>query len=229
MKSKLPLILINLSLISSPLGANAAKIYTCTINGETVYTTKPSKSCHSTDLPPIGNYSSERYIPPQTPEPAPSPSNGGQAVKYKAPVKTVSKPAKSNTPPQQAPVNNSRRSILEAELSNERKALTEAQKMLSQARLAKGGNINHQKNQRIAKQCFGQTAKYPSTAKRIGTYVRPCFQIDRSKDLTEEMMKKQENFWDKLGDLLFAPVDIMFWIKKSMGGISCVPAACISY
>ncbi|ANJ47756.1 hypothetical protein EEG83_01010 [Neisseria gonorrhoeae] len=28
------------------------------------------------------------------------------------------------------------------------------------------------------------------------------------------MMKKQENFWDKLGDLLFAPVDIMFWIKK---------------
>lgn len=145
MKSKLPLILINLSLISSPLGANAAKIYTCTINGETVYTTKPSKSCHSTDLPPIGNYSSERYIPPQTPEPAPSPSNGGQAVKYKAPVKTVSKPAKSNTPPQQAPVNNSRRSILEAELSNERKALTEAQKMLSQARLAKGGNINHQK------------------------------------------------------------------------------------
>lgn len=45
-------------------------------------------------------------------------------------------------------------------------------------------------------------------------YVRPCFQIDRSKDLTEEMMKKQENFWDKLGDLLFAPVDIMFWIKK---------------
>ncbi|EMT5232005.1 TPA: hypothetical protein ACE8IR_001972, partial [Neisseria gonorrhoeae] len=99
MKSKLPLILINLSLISSPLGANAAKIYTCTINGETVYTTKPSKSCHSTDLPPIGNYSSERYIPPQTPEPAPSPSNGGQAVKYKAPVKTVSKPAKSNTPP----------------------------------------------------------------------------------------------------------------------------------
>ncbi|ENS7119022.1 hypothetical protein GKX75_001997, partial [Neisseria gonorrhoeae] len=66
MKSKLPLILINLSLISSPLGANAAKIYTCTINGETVYTTKPSKSCHSTDLPPIGNYSSERYIPPQT-------------------------------------------------------------------------------------------------------------------------------------------------------------------
>lgn len=145
MKSKLPLILINLSLISSPLGANAAKIYTCTINGETVYTTKPSKSCHSTDLPPIGNYSSERYIPPQTPEPAPSPSNGGQAVKYKAPVKTVPKPAKSNTPPQQAPVNNSRRSILEAELSNERKALTEAQKMLSQARLAKGGNINHQK------------------------------------------------------------------------------------
>ncbi|HGO9109453.1 TPA: hypothetical protein ACLBGZ_000144 [Neisseria meningitidis] len=145
MKSKLPLILINFSLISSPLGANATKIYTCTINGETVYTTKPSKSCHSTDLPPIGNYSSERYIPPQTPEPVSSPSNGGQVVKYKAPVKTVSKPAKSNTPPpQQAPVNNSRRSILETELSNERKALVEAQKMLSQARLAKGGNINHQ-------------------------------------------------------------------------------------
>ncbi|WP_118777674.1 hypothetical protein [Neisseria lactamica] len=145
MKSKLPFILINLSLISTPLGANAAKIYTCTINGETVYTTKPSKSCHSTDLPPIGNYSSERYIPPQTSEPAPSPSNNGSAVKYKTPVKTVSKPAKSNTPqPQQAPVNNSRRAILEAELSNERKALSEAQKMLSQARLAKGGNINHQ-------------------------------------------------------------------------------------
>lgn len=69
----------------------------------------------------------------------------GQVVKYKAPVKTVSKPAKSNTPPpQQAPSNNSRRSILETELSNERKALVEAQKMLSQARLAKGGNINHQ-------------------------------------------------------------------------------------
>ena len=44
--------------------------------------------------------------------------------------------------------------------------------------------------------------------------------FQRSKYLTEEMMNKQENFWDKLGDLLFAPVDIMFWIKESMGGIS---------
>lgn len=141
MKSKLSLILINLSLISMPLSADAAKIYTCTADGETIYTTKPSKSCHSADLPPIGSYSSDHYIPSHTSVS----SNSEPAVKHKAPVKTVSKPIKPNTPPpQQAPVNNSRRSILEAELSNERKALTEAQKMLSQARLAKGGNINHQ-------------------------------------------------------------------------------------
>ena len=140
MKSKLSLILINLSLISMPLSVDAAKIYTCTADGETIYTTKPSKSCHSADLPPIGSYSSDHYIPSHTPVS----SNSEPAVKHKAPVKTVSKPTKPNTPPQQAPVNNSRRSILEAELSNERKALTEAQKMLSQARLAKGGNINHQ-------------------------------------------------------------------------------------
>ena len=38
----------------------------------------------------------------------------------------------------------SRRSILETELSNERKALGEAQKSLAQARVAKGGRVNQQ-------------------------------------------------------------------------------------
>ena len=46
--------------------------------------------------------------------------------------------------PKSSPGNSSRRAILEQELANERRALSDAQKSLAQARGAKGGSIDQQ-------------------------------------------------------------------------------------
>ena len=59
-----------------------------------------------------------------------------------APIRPA--PEVAATPVPKSPGSTSRRSILETELSNERKALGEAQKSLAQARVAKGGHVNQQ-------------------------------------------------------------------------------------
>lgn len=137
------------SLLLSP-AAQASKIYTCESGGKTVYTTRPQGNCHSADLPPIGKYSSSRYDAPQ-PAVSQSEPKAAKAVKPKNTAKTKTPVApirptetENTAAAPKAPANNSRRSILEAELSNERKALNEAQKSLAQARAAKGGTIDHQ-------------------------------------------------------------------------------------
>lgn len=133
-------------LAAAPSAVAATKIYTCEINGMTIYTSRPSGSCRSPDLPAIGSYSSSRY----------------DAYTPAAPVQRSAKSTKRNrnkslaVRPQSAPIrpapamvaapkpsaNNSRRSILETELGNERKALSDAQKALAQARGAKNGSID---------------------------------------------------------------------------------------
>lgn len=129
----------------------SAKIYTCTVNGEVVYTSRHTGNCQSADLPPIGRYSSSRYDEPQPHISTPRPE---QAVK-RAAIKSAAKPNQAAavpakyTPPPAAPApklagSNSRRSILEQELANERKALSEAQQSLASARTAKGGSIDQQ-------------------------------------------------------------------------------------
>lgn len=128
-----------------------AKIYTCVVNGEITYTSRSTGNCQAADLPPIGRYSSSRYNEPQAAaQSTPQPEMRSQAAVKRTPKpdQAVAVPAKY-TPPPVAPApklsgSNSRRSILEQELANERKALSEAQQSLTSARAAKGGSINQQ-------------------------------------------------------------------------------------
>ncbi|MDO5639073.1 MAG: hypothetical protein Q4G28_04320 [Neisseria sp.] len=131
----------------------AAKIYTCVVNGETVYTSKPSGNCRSADLPPIGRYSSARYDAPQ-PAVAQPPRAAAQS-QSSAPARSggtsrnsvrpqAAAPAAVATPPRNANTGSGRRTILEQELANERKALAADQQALASARAAKNGAVNQQ-------------------------------------------------------------------------------------
>lgn len=144
-------LLVTVACVAASQPSQAAKIYTCVVNGETVYTSRPAGNCHSADLPPIGRYSSARYDAPQ---PATQPratapkssaasksvsvnrSNGRPQVAMAAPTPTE--------PPRNAKTGSGRRAILEQELANERKALAGEQQALSAARAAKGGTVNQQ-------------------------------------------------------------------------------------
>ena len=72
----------------------------------------------------------------------PAPKNTAKANPAPAPIRPA--PEVAATPAPKSSGSTSRRSILETELSNERKALGEAQKSLAQARVAKGGHVNQQ-------------------------------------------------------------------------------------
>lgn len=146
----------------SGAAAEAGKIYTCEVNGTIVYTSRPSGGCQSPDLPPIGRYSSARYDAPEFVSP-PQPQRqenkaSGSSKRSQAKTKTPVSPIKpvavsgvqSPAPAPKSPAgSNSRRSILETELSNERKALAEAQKSLAQARAVRGGTIDRQQIQNL--------------------------------------------------------------------------------
>ena len=157
MKQSLHALVASLLMFAAVSGAQASpKIYTCTVNGEVVYTSRPSGNCHSADLPTIGKYSSSRYDAPafEMSESAaeapskragnakPAPKNTAKATPAPAPIRPA--PEVAATPAPKSSGSASRRSILETELSNERKALGEAQKSLAQARVAKGGHVNQQ-------------------------------------------------------------------------------------
>ncbi|MDO4641619.1 MAG: hypothetical protein Q4A84_07980 [Neisseria sp.] len=138
----------------------AGTIYEC--NG--VYTDKPSAECRSSgqaDLPSIGKYTSLRPRAAEVSdmssfvERAPSqaakrtvsrslpmrrPSAEQQAA-YKMPQPSASVPSVVATKPAEG---TGRRSILEQELNNERKALAQAQADLIRARAIKDGVINQQ-------------------------------------------------------------------------------------
>ena len=157
MKQSLHTLAASLLMFAAVSGAQASpKIYTCTVNGEVIYTSRPSGNCHSADLPTIGKYSSSRYDAPafeisesaaETPSKRagnvkPAPKNTAKANPAPAPIRPA--PEVAATPAPKSSGSTSRRSILETELSNERKALGEAQKSLAQARVAKGGHVNQQ-------------------------------------------------------------------------------------
>jgi len=62
MKQSLHALAASLLMFAAASGAQASsKIYTCTVNGEVVYTSRPSGNCHSADLPTIGKYSNAPY------------------------------------------------------------------------------------------------------------------------------------------------------------------------
>ncbi|WP_234395916.1 hypothetical protein [Neisseria wadsworthii] len=139
----------------------AGPIYEC--NG--VYTDKPSPECRSrgkADLPAIGNYTSAApklvYSAPTAPvanqlsaqqvkrtvakAQLPVRQPNIQQAAYKAP-QAMNTPAVVSTSPKPGG-NSGRRSILEQELHNERKALAQAQADLIRARAVKNGTINQQ-------------------------------------------------------------------------------------
>lgn len=119
-------------------GAAQAKVYECNIGGTTVYTSRPSPSCRTPDLPKIGSYSS-LPVSPRAYSPA-TPRSGGSMKASAAPVRTAPplQTAELNLP--KPPGNGGRRSILEQELANERQALNTAQNELSVARAQKNQN-----------------------------------------------------------------------------------------
>ncbi|MBH5328737.1 hypothetical protein H9Q10_03530 [Eikenella sp. S3360] len=120
------------------LSAGAAPIYNC---GNGSYSSKPGPGCQRADLPAIGRYTSA-----PRPRPAPQPtlaaapaqtratSGGQQAAVYRAPA-----PAAPVAATPSGRTNSGRRLILEQELANERRALADAQKALTESRtLPKG-------------------------------------------------------------------------------------------
>ncbi|MGF6148504.1 Uncharacterised protein [Kingella potus] len=122
--------------------AAAAKVYECTIGGVTVYTSRPSASCRTPDLPKIGKYTSLPTPRSYTPSAATSPAapRAGGSMKASAPVRNAPplQTAELNLPKPSG--NSGRRSILEQELANERQALNSAQNELSVARAQKNQN-----------------------------------------------------------------------------------------
>ncbi|OSI15638.1 hypothetical protein [Neisseria dumasiana] len=127
----------------------SAKIYTCVVNGQITYTSKRLGNCQAADLPSIGRYSSSRYDQPQYTQSRAAESKKQPAEKAHASknyVKAAPQHAKASVVPvaPKSSASNSRRSILEQELANERKALSEAQQSLASARAAKNGNIDQQ-------------------------------------------------------------------------------------
>ena len=147
-----------LALAAAQSAEAGSKIYTCEINGEIVYTSRASGNCHSADLPSIGRYSSSRYDSPMPSEIRTQPEPQYRPVQKRSAAKAgMPKPQ----PVQQAPViaapkspgNSSRRAILEQELANERRALSDAQKSLAQY---------------AAKFRPRPPAKHPSLAARVG-------------------------------------------------------------
>ncbi|PIT53999.1 hypothetical protein BHC44_04965 [Snodgrassella alvi] len=127
----LPILILTGSLF---MGHSAyAKVYTCLENGEIVYTSKPKGNCAVANLPPIGSYSdSRRSSPSAAIRSRPRPATR-VATAYSGPQPTVNIVPKGS--------DNTRRAILQQELTNERNALAQAQQALNRSRTGKGGNI----------------------------------------------------------------------------------------
>ncbi|MCO6504681.1 MAG: hypothetical protein J6568_04595 [Snodgrassella sp.] len=112
-----------------------AKVYTCLQNGQVVYTSKPSGNCAEAKLPAIGSYSHAPRPKVASSNIATRPRNTSTrvATAYKGPQPSVSIVPKGS--------DNTRKAILQQELTNERNALAQAQQALNRSRTGKGGNI----------------------------------------------------------------------------------------
>lgn len=134
-KKALPILIISGSLLIS--AQVPAKVYTCLENGEVVYTSKPKGNCAVASLPAIGSYSDSR--PSYR-----SSSSSSTSVRSRPRPATRVATAYSGLQPSVNIVpkgsDNTRRAILQQELTNERNALAQAQEALNRSRTGKGGN-----------------------------------------------------------------------------------------
>ena len=134
------------ALAFAALPAAQAKVYTCIVNGEVVYTSSPKGNCQQAKLQPIGSYSNNNAAYRNTSSPArntaartPSVSNQARSSKRNSeaapiPVSTAAAAPKGG--------DGTRRAILEQELANERNALSSAQKALTDGRAMKAADKN---------------------------------------------------------------------------------------
>lgn len=117
-----------------------AKVYTCLVNGDVVYTSSPKGNCAQAKLQPIGSYSNNNAAYRNTTSQAPRPA----ATSKPRTTRSSTQPAVA-TAPSAAPRgnDNSRRQILEQELANERTALAQAQKALTEGRTMQASEKNN--------------------------------------------------------------------------------------
>ena len=131
------------TLAFAALPAVQAKVYTCIVNGEVVYTASPKGNCQQAQLQPIGSYSNNnaayRNATPKATAPARTPSVSSRPGSNTA---TAAPAAATNTAAVPKGGDSTRRNILEQELANERNALSAAQKALTDGRAMKAADKN---------------------------------------------------------------------------------------
>lgn len=127
-----PLLLLTSALLLAALPAQA-RVYEC---GDGRYSSKPAPGCRSADLPRIGSYSAPPKAVARAPvvRPAAASNTAYRPQTAAAAATPVAAPAASPRS------NNGRRMILEQELANERRALNEAQRTLTESRVLPRGN-----------------------------------------------------------------------------------------
>ncbi len=117
--------------------ASHAAIYECKVNGETVYTSSSGPNCKGAKLQSIGSYSTNHSAPKAAPTARPK-TQQAPARKNVATNNNNTNTQISSATQQQR--DNSRSSILESELANEKKALANAEKALTEGRAMRLGN-----------------------------------------------------------------------------------------
>lgn len=121
--------------------AALAKVYTCIENGDVVYTSTPKGNCKTTQLPRLGSYTSAPVYRYRDTAPAPTVRARPRKVSSRSAIPIASGPRPAvNVVPRGS--DSTRRGILEQELSNERRALAQAQQSLSHSRAMKGNNYS---------------------------------------------------------------------------------------
>ncbi|UOO91808.1 hypothetical protein [Vitreoscilla stercoraria] len=132
-----------------------ANVYHCVVNGQNVYTNKPSGNCQTAKLEKIGSYTSDKTILARQNEANHASAANPPAAAPKARTQTAAAATHAATPAPAAatakPVNHpqnhrdqGRRDILTTELSNEKKALAQARLALSNGRLIRSDNDQRQ-------------------------------------------------------------------------------------
>lgn len=121
------------------LPAAQAQIYSCNVNGEVLYTSKPRGDCQRAELKPIGSYSSVKPIK-RAPAVSARPHSSGTVSANRGVA--VPPPAANTTAVHTGVRDSGRRSILEQELANERNALMQAKQALTSGRSMQA----HEKN-----------------------------------------------------------------------------------
>ena len=127
------------ALAFAAMPAAHAKVYTCMVNGEVVYTASPKGNCQQAQLQPIGSYSNNNAAYRNTSTAARTPSVSSRPRSNTA---TAAPAAATNTAAVPKGGDSTRRSILEQELANERNALSAAQKALTDGRAMKTADKN---------------------------------------------------------------------------------------